>query len=575
LLEEEIATLRRATDFLRRRHRQMLLQPEEWLQRSCLSDPAEPAVDRISQLSASENPAATECSRVADALDTLNNTDAVEARAASLFAMIRSGISGGSGAVDRDAQAALRYFWSLTSALCIEERRRRLLCLHLRKVYDQSVAERREHASALAEERMRSSRAELALQNAVAHERALASRASAELRMSSTLAQARSEELRQMHQMAESRYGEVSKSLQASHSSGWRAMQQKLNMLEGEARQLRTRDAMWSQLCEKQRVLAHALRSHDGDTTTTAVAQMEAEVHAWEQSVLRSANVDSSAAEDATSDTACGVTEAEILRRVDEATAALSAEQVTLRSELSAAHSRAMQLAESNARLAAEKTTVLDELQHAQARCGTYENAAHQTFERLNKLELQGLELIKNPVGSSIMAWIEEIRAEEDSLNASLADAAPYREYAVPAVATNPTRDHEICLPLPSRQSSAAAVYVDSDEELALDGDEYDCEEEALEPARLRSALPTVALSDDDEGDSQSDEVQAVDESSLREIVCSLVVAGATKIVKLEVSDSDTPSSLAVELMEELHLSSSDKSTQNDLIRQIGDALKL
>jgi len=600
ILIRQNAMLRRAADFLRRRHREMLLDPKAWMERSAFPGPDDANATHTALLLAKEIDATSATDdETDDQLNALNNANNIEERAASLMALLQQGVLRG----DLSSPSAFSGFWQLVSALCIEERRRRMITLHLRELKRRSSAEGREQAASLAEERMRAHRAELALQNAVSQERSLASRAQAEMRVSLALASARAEELHYAHQAAEARYGEASRSLQASHSSGWRAFQRKLTALETEVRRLRTRETMWAQLCERQRVLAGALRSEG--TQASAVAQMEAEVAAWEQSVLGpTATLDdplAGAQAAASVEDAAPGGEAEVLQRVDEATAALSAEVLTLRSELVVARSRQVELAEGSARVAAECEAAKEQLAHANKRCETLHRTAQQGLQRLHALEVHVAVRLEATCGAADSAdnlqLVRQLQADEDALRSRLASfeaeslpsARPTIIYVDEGIEDDEVEEdeEEEEVLMPSRQGSSrstvAAIYVDegvADDDgdaSALDG--FDTSDE-LRPSRQRSALPTV--------DPDSEQtmllngvplvngphalmVEAAD--ALREVCCSVIVAGVPRLIKLEVCDADTPSSLALELMDELQLSHSNDATLRDIVDQIEEAL--
>ena len=102
--------------------------------------------------------------------EVLVGPDAIESRAAALFALLRSGNSSSLGASAQPptaaagqsaaaGQAADAGFWQLIAALCVEERRRRLAMRRLRQL-DRENAQPSDHSvSALAEERVRAQRA--------------------------------------------------------------------------------------------------------------------------------------------------------------------------------------------------------------------------------------------------------------------------------------------------------------------------------------------------------------------------------------------------------------------------------
>ena len=95
---------------------------------------------------------------------------------------------------------------------------------------------------------------------------------------------ARCEELQSTLIAAERRYGDSMRALQASHAGGWRSTQKRLVALEAEARRLKARDGMWSQLCEKQRLLVRAVRAGRGKLEA---ARLASEVAAWEAFLAR------------------------------------------------------------------------------------------------------------------------------------------------------------------------------------------------------------------------------------------------------------------------------------------------
>ena len=218
------------------------------------------------------------------------------------------GACGGGGGGDAAAARSPRSvaadagFWRLIASLCVEERRRRLAMRRVSQLHSLlSEVRAAADASALID-RERAHRAELALKVAVAQERALASRAEADGRVRAQLSEARCEELQSTLIAAERRYGDSMRALQASHAGGWRSTQKRLVALEAEARRLKARDGMWSQLCEKQRLLVRAVRAGEGGKLEAA--RLASEVAAWERSLLEhatSSNVSTPAASPAAS----------------------------------------------------------------------------------------------------------------------------------------------------------------------------------------------------------------------------------------------------------------------------------
>lgn len=598
-LLQQNAMLRRAADFLRRRHRQMLLAPAAWIDKSALAAADEAAAQAGGYL-ASED-ANHEDDEADKLIDALNSTGNIEARAASLMGELLHGKR-------QDDAAVIGSFWQLVIAFCVEERRRRLLTLRMRELKRQHASEMREQVAVLADERMRARRAELALENAVAEERGLASRTQAGLHVALALARARADEYSLAQQAAEARHSEASRSLQASHSTGWRATQRKLCALESEVRRLRTRETMWGQLCERQRVLARALRagtSNDAGAKAghaSSVAQIEAEVAAWEQSMLGSQAARSASPFDGAplDDNAAPGSELEVLHRVDEATAALSAEVVTLRSELSACRSRQTELAEAGARADAERTSAFEQLKHAHARCEALHHTTQRVLERLKELETEAVlqtEMVHDTTKSAdALRWAQLLKREEDTLRSRLQEFhhTVHFESAYTAAVVDeewPSRPPKTCIYventeegvdenvvegdaggeefdalLPDRQwssrSAAAAIYVD-------EGTEEPSVGQSL------SSRPAADPNDVDERTDRgtSDHTQEEAAVAIREVCGTIVVEGVARGVKFEVSKSDTPSSLALELMDALQVSHTGQTTLRDLVHQIESLL--
>ena len=587
--------LRRAADFLRRRHRQMLLAPAAWIDKSALVVADEAAAQAGGYLASEE--ADHEEDEADKLIDAFNSTGNIEARAASLMGELLHGKW-------QDDAALIGSFWQLVIALCVEERRWRLLTLRMRELKRQHASEMREKVAVLADERMRTRRAELALEYAVAEERGLASRAQAGLHVALALASARADEYSLAQQAAEARHSEASRSLQASHSTGWRTTQRKLCALESEVRRLRTREMMWGQLCERQRVLARALRADTSNAAganaghASSVAQIEAEVAAWEQSMLgiqaqRSASPFDGAPMD---DNAAPGSELEVLHRVDEATAALSAEVVTLRSELSACRSRQTELAEAVVRADAERTSAFEQLKHAHTRCEAMHHTAQRVLERLKELETEAVlqtEMVRDTTKSAdALRWARLLQREEDTLRSRLqefhhtihSDSAYsavvdeewpsrppktciYVEYTEEGVDENVVEsdaggDEFDALLLDRQRSAVAAIYVDEGTEEPVDGQQL-------------SSRPAADANDVDERTDRgtSDHTQEEAAGAIRELCGTIVVEGVARGVKFEVSKSDTPSSLALELMDALQVSHTGQTTLRDLVHQIESLL--
>lgn len=587
--------LRRAADFLRRRHRQMLLAPAAWIDKSALVVADEAAAQAGGYLASEE--ADHEEDEADKLIDAFNSTGNIEARAASLMGELLHGKW-------QDDAALIGSFWQLVIALCVEERRWRLLTLRMRELKRQHASEMREKVAVLADERMRTRRAELALEYAVAEERGLASRAQAGLHVALALASARADEYSLAQQAAEARHSEASRSLQASHSTGWRTTQRKLCALESEVRRLRTREMMWGQLCERQRVLARALRADTSNAAganaghASSVAQIEAEVAAWEQSMLgiqaqRSASPFDGAPMD---DNAAPGSELEVLHRVDEATAALSAEVVTLRSELSACRSRQTELAEAVVRADAERTSAFEQLKHAHTRCEAMHHTAQRVLERLKELETEAVlqtEMVRDTTKSAdALRWARLLKREEDTLRSRLqefhhtihSDSAYsavvdeewpsrppktciYVEYTEEGVDENVVEsdaggDEFDALLLDRQRSAVAAIYVDEGTEEPVDGQQL-------------SSRPAADANDVDERTDRgtSDHTQEEAAGAIRELCGTIVVEGVARGVKFEVSKSDTPSSLALELMDALQVSHTGQTTLRDLVHQIESLL--
>ena len=702
-LVQQNAMLRRATDFLRRRHREMLLAPKQWTNMSALAGSDEATAAREAKLLLSD--ADDDVYQVDDdmtaMLDDLNSADAIEARAAALLTRLREGPSEGlpddlgapghssqhHTATYRASASALGSFWELISALCVEERRRRLLSRRLQELRRRALREADTEAVALTNERMRAHRAELALKVAVVQERSLASRAQAESQVRISLANARAEELQEALEAAESRCGESMRALQASHDGGWRAMQRKLSALEQEVRRLRTRETMWAQLCERQRVLARALRS-DGPNVASpahasAVAQMEDEVAAWERSVLESATPD---ARHATSlkpvATPHGAVagapgwdvpasgEDEVVRRVDEATAVLSAECTTLRNELQSSRSHQIVAAQHAAQCVAESAATKEQLEHANARCEALHATVQECMERIRSLECTVSESAQAARASALSVetaqLAQQLRSDEQvarlaSLNVAAGDAlAPltpgesspmeiktiyYVDAGVEEAGAEDDsigggdgeeeEDTEDPLPI----SRGSSIFVDpgseeDDDDLPADGGdgnefqrhEDDDDGAKLDPGGVSRQISTLYYTVPDDEDGEDDDEGGLENGSpttpddddgsfrcqdstiyyvadpdaeelstamplpqaptgmpaaapramqpgLREVSCRLQIGELAQTVVFAVGDDDTPSSLALEVMDELAIEPSGESLK-PLVDQIEAALE-
>ena len=294
-------------------------------------------------------------------------------------------------------------------------------------------------------------------------------------------------------------------------------------------------------------------------------------------------------------DNAAPGSELEVLHRVDEATAALSAEVVTLRSELSACRSRQTELAEAVVRADAERTSAFEQLKHAHTRCEAMHHTAQRVLERLKELETEAVlqtEMVRDTTKSAdALRWARLLKREEDTLRSRLQEFhhTIHSDSAYSAVVDEewPSRPPKTCIYveyteegvdenvvegdagdalLPDRQwssrSAAAAIYVDEGTEEPVDGQQL-------------SSRPAADANDVDERTDRgtSDHTQEEAAGAIRELCGTIVVEGVARGVKFEVSKSDTPSSLALELMDALQVSHTGQTTLRDLVHQIESLL--
>ena len=539
------ARLRRAADFLRKRHKEMTAAPSYWTEASPLpaadeavvagqvralmmqndhldgaSDEAEVARQVIEMLQQQRSPHGVEGGDDEEEDDELpDDSEAIEARAASLYSLLVRHGGQVSGGIETG-------FWQLIAALCVEERRRRLAMSRVRQLRKLTSDEVASDTHALQEAKMRAHRAEMALQVAVAQERGLASRAEADGRMRLSLAEARSEELSASVAQAEMRYGESIRALQASHTVGWKGMQQKLLAMEGEVRKLKTRDGMWAQLCEKQRQLAGKYAMHSklapkaSAVEQRQISELADEVAAWERSLMRPAGgsqADAAVDEDdgfgGTVVSSAVSEEAEILQRVDEATAALTAEVETLREELQKTKARQLELAESAATFQAQSVGISEEVASANVRCEALHAAGQQGLQRIAALEAElgtanrAVKAAKKAAESA--AYARNVKNDERDVMGRLATLAMLTRQASGGVQGLPP-----ATPMPTRQPTQMyvdqpaddndSVYTDTPEDEQTDGDGI-VPPMPSRQASQRSATLYYVMNDEDDEDDKGD----------------------------------------------------------------------
>jgi len=299
-------------------------------------------------------------------------------------------------------------------------------------------------------------------------------------------------------------------------------------------------------------------------------------------------------------DNAAPGSELEVLHRVDEATAALSAEVVTLRSELSACRSRQTELAEAGARADAERTSAFEQLKHAHARCEALHHTTQRVLERLKELETEAVlqtEMVHDTTKSAdALRWAQLLKREEDTLRSRLQEFhhTVHFESAYTAAVVDeewPSRPPKTCIYVENTEEGVDENVVEGD----AGGEEFD----ALLPDRQWSSRSAAAAIYIDEGTEEpsvgqslssrpaadpndvdertdrgtSDHIQEEAAVAIREVCGTIVVEGVARGVKFEVSKSDTPSSLALELMDALQVSHTGQTTLRDLVHQIESLL--
>ena len=519
--------LQRAADFLRRRHRAFTAAPEVWTEASPLSGPDELSAARQVQAATEGGADGAAPSHHSDMYEwyderldgLLTSTEAIESRAAALFALLRARSSTG-GAPAAGAQQLDAGFWQLIAALCVEERRRRVAMRRLRQLERASARPEDDEVSSLAESRVRAQRAELALKVAVAQERGLAGRAAADASMRISLAEARATELSSAAASAEARYGESVRALQASHAAGWKATQRKLGGIEAEARRLKTRDGMWAQLCERQKSLVRALATQQRPAGSAAeqraVSQLAEEVAAWERSLMRptAANADADAAA-AGSGGEGGGGEGEVARRVDEATAALSAELGTLKEELQQARARQLELAEAAAMYKSQSHSADEQIALANKRCEALHAAGQQSMRRIAALEGEAVRAAREVAAAKKEAdsarWVKQMRDDDREVMERLATLAGFvNDDRIGGGLSRSARGGLGDAPGPPPPSrKRTEYYVDSVDAniMADDDDDDDAIADGLMPPMpsrqlsQRSAIYYVQDDDDDGGD--------------------------------------------------------------------------